>query len=321
MTPGQALNIGPNPGQNHFNIGVGLSSGHVDYPQSAIAKGDTIPGLSLTDDGWARFTCFVNGKTTSANTKYPRAELRELELDGVTRASWDGRKGEHRFRGVSRVMKLPKLKPWCVVAQIHDGKSDLIRLQTEAVSGRLALVARSTPPNSDTEKRTTVRSSYSIESPIEWEFEVINGFGRLFLGDEEVEQFPAAVSGCYFKCGAYLQSNLDIEKDPTQQGVVDIAPGYLNHWHTGWDAPAPVPVPESVTRQEFEALTARVTALEGVVRSVPAPTPGTVLYTVRSGDTVSALAKAANTTVGAVVALNPGLDPSKIRVGQVLRLS
>ena len=44
--------------------------------------------------------------------------------------------------------------------------------------------------------------------------------------------------------------------------------------------------------------------------------PGTFAYTVQPGDTVFAIAQRFNTTVAAIVAVNPGLDPNVIFVGQ-----
>jgi LysM repeat protein len=49
-----------------------------------------------------------------------------------------------------------------------------------------------------------------------------------------------------------------------------------------------------------------------------APTPRT--YTVKSGDTLSAIASRHGTTVAAIVALNGITDPSRLRVGQVLQI-
>ncbi|MGI6527321.1 MAG: LysM peptidoglycan-binding domain-containing protein [Caldicoprobacterales bacterium] len=46
--------------------------------------------------------------------------------------------------------------------------------------------------------------------------------------------------------------------------------------------------------------------------------PGGQLYTIRSGDTLFALANRFNVTVAAIIAANPGIDPMALRVGQII---
>ncbi|MDI3270652.1 MAG: LysM domain-containing protein, partial [Bacillota bacterium] len=53
----------------------------------------------------------------------------------------------------------------------------------------------------------------------------------------------------------------------------------------------------------------------------PPPTtcpPGTFAYTVQAGDTFYSLAQKYGTTVAAIQAANPGVDPSKLQIGQVI---
>lgn len=46
--------------------------------------------------------------------------------------------------------------------------------------------------------------------------------------------------------------------------------------------------------------------------------PGTFPYTVRSGDTFWLLAQRFNTTVEAIMRANPGVDPNRLQIGQVI---
>ena len=46
--------------------------------------------------------------------------------------------------------------------------------------------------------------------------------------------------------------------------------------------------------------------------------PAGALYAIQAGDTLFALAQRFNTTVNAIIAANPGIDPNNLRIGQVI---
>ena len=46
--------------------------------------------------------------------------------------------------------------------------------------------------------------------------------------------------------------------------------------------------------------------------------PGSITYTIQSGDTLFTIATRYNVTVNAILAANPGLDPNNLRVGQII---
>lgn len=50
----------------------------------------------------------------------------------------------------------------------------------------------------------------------------------------------------------------------------------------------------------------------------PACPPGSTSYIVRYGDTLYSIARQYQTTVSAILAINPGLDPNNLRVGQTI---
>ena len=79
----------------------------------------------------------------------------------------------------------------------------------------------------------------------------------------------------------------------------------------------PPPTPTSVPPSPTPALTLPAT---GTPPPTAQPKPTFRTYTVRSGDTLSGIASRFHTTVSAIAALNNISDPSKLRVGQVLRI-
>jgi len=51
------------------------------------------------------------------------------------------------------------------------------------------------------------------------------------------------------------------------------------------------------------------------IQQIP-PCPGGTIYTIRAGDTLFVLARRFGTTVDALLAANPGIDPQNLRIGQ-----
>lgn len=56
--------------------------------------------------------------------------------------------------------------------------------------------------------------------------------------------------------------------------------------------------------------------IPGMAPPVPECPTGTIAYTIQSGDTYFRLAERFGTTVSAIAAANPGVDPNRLRVGQ-----
>ena len=54
------------------------------------------------------------------------------------------------------------------------------------------------------------------------------------------------------------------------------------------------------------------------VPPTPGPCPGGFQYVIRSGDTFFSIARRFGTTVQALIAANPGVDPDNLQIGQVI---
>jgi LysM repeat protein len=84
-------------------------------------------------------------------------------------------------------------------------------------------------------------------------------------------------------------------------------------------APTATPAPG---RTATSAATAATTATAAISPTAAAatPTPGARIYVVKPGDTLFQIARDNGTTVEAIVAANPGLNPDTLAVGMELRL-
>jgi hypothetical protein len=225
-TPASILNIGTGPTQNHFNVGVGYSTGHVDHTQAEIIGGYAeTPYFQPNAAGDAvQFSVFANGKTTSNLTGHPRSELRELLDTDAHKASW-GPSGTHTMSGTTRIVSLPAdnlststARPWICFGQIHDTAvaangtkgGDIVRLQMEGnFANGFVLKARTHTPNGEDgipEVVTTLQSSYTVGNDINWKIQMVNGVIKIYIDNVVKATINGITSNtCYFKAGNYSQ--------------------------------------------------------------------------------------------------------------------
>ena len=226
-TPADILNIGTGARQNHFNVGVGYATGHEDHEMTEIIGGFAkSPYFTPNAGGNAvQFAVFANGKTTSNQTGHPRSELREMEADKTTKASWKSFSGSHVMSGTSKIVELPPdnqssttARPWICFAQIHDTKNaalglkggDIVRLQVEGnFASGFKIYARTHTPNGEPgvhEVKTQIARSYTVGDDINWKIECTKGKVKIFI-DNVVKATVTGVasSTCYFKAGNYQQ--------------------------------------------------------------------------------------------------------------------
>jgi hypothetical protein len=228
-TPGSILGIGT---YNYFNEGVGYSgSTHRDHTLAEIVAGYVEdPYFTPNAAGDAvQFQVFANGGTTSSSTDHPRSELRELKSDG-TNAAWTAGSGRnHTMIGTTTITHLPAdaeasgtPKPNVTIAQIHDGKGDVVRLNVEtsasSVSSLRTAVYTHSPDGAASEVHTN-GSAYTIGTAINWKIESIGTTCNIYTGGtitgtpgnytysggSILKSFTIGLTGGYFKAGCYVQ--------------------------------------------------------------------------------------------------------------------
>jgi hypothetical protein len=239
--PGTAHNIGSAPGQNSFNLGVGFDGTqtgsfttygktHHDFGRSEIEAGLSIPGFyELNSAGEVLMSAHPGGGKTSNNTKYSRVEYRELERDGTTKAAWDPTKGRHYIKGRSAVDSLSSPKPEMVIAQVHDSADDTAMIYRRSATKVEAKIGDSVV--------ATLDSGAALTEFDDWMIEIVDGTINFYWNNMSTPAHSAHfpyTSAQYFKSGAYMQWNLD--NGDSTIGKVRLV--NLEHWHTGWPAPA-----------------------------------------------------------------------------------
>ena len=145
------------------------------------------------------FKTYTNG-LTYANTKYPRTEMRE-----TSPMSWNTSSGYHLMNFSGCVTRLPSATPKLVLAQIHHGDDDLIRIRCLRKYGIVTIDVS----YNDQEALGVLDSNYTLKSTYNIQVEVFNNTLNVFYNtrDQAAVTLPVSQDNCFFKIGCYPQSD------------------------------------------------------------------------------------------------------------------
>lgn len=156
----------------------------------------------IVQDGAVRFRAPVNAPSTTANSSYPRSELREMKNNGKDLADWSATSGTHTMTIDQAITAIPVTKPHVVAGQIHDDDDDVIVIRLE---GKNLYV------NVDGSNKYVITDNYVLGTRFKVKFEVSGGYTRVYYNDGLVYTLKKSYSDAYFKAGAYTQSNCSKE--------------------------------------------------------------------------------------------------------------
>lgn len=150
------------------------------------------------------FRAPVNAPTT-ANSNYPRSELREMKDNGKNEIFWSSSKGTHTLFIEEAITATPKNKPDVVAGQIHGDDDDLLVIRLE---GSKLYLSRGG------EHLAVLDENYVLGQRFTFKFEAANGkmFTYYNNGAEPVYTLEKKVKQAYFKIGVYTQSNCETEE-------------------------------------------------------------------------------------------------------------
>lgn len=144
-----------------------------------------------------RFYATADGATTEGSD-FARTELREMTDNGTEKASWSNDQGVHVMEITQSIDHLPKKRPAIVAGQIH-GTSEyvaLIRLEGSELTVK-------TPEKG----LVMLDNDYSLGDVFTVRLEAADGKVKVYYNDELKFEQTKECGSCYFKAGAYLQSN------------------------------------------------------------------------------------------------------------------
>jgi hypothetical protein len=284
-------------------------------------------------NGAVRLTAYV-GAATTPNSKKSRTEYRELGPDGVGKAQWDARDGDHHLWVRGAVIKLPTGRKRMCVGQLHDGADDVGMILVDAGTNVESTFG-------DTGRPGRLTSALELGKIYEWMIRVTREGSQTLLryywdnmDTPGATQTWAGNTGCYFKFGNYQQS--EPQYDSTgETAILDLLDSEI--WHSGYPAPRPrhgvgagsgIQAVVAITPAAFASLTAKdprtlylVGPLDGALTSqamthvavmseaqygvIPSPDPRTIYLLVDGLLTPITLDSVVPITANAYQALSP----------------
>ena len=163
------------------------------------------------------------GGVTTPGSDYPRSELREMKNLGADEAAWSTFNGVHTLTATVTITHLPIAKPHVVAAQIHDASDDVIMVRLE---GEHLFVEGGGQELGDLDP------AYRLGTPFTLSIRAAGGRIAVFYDDTGIPKvdIDSVTDGCYFKIGAYTQSNPSRGDAPDAYGEVVVRDLTLTHY-------------------------------------------------------------------------------------------
>jgi Alginate lyase len=161
------------------------------------------------------------GGVTTSGSSYPRSELREL-ADGRELAAWSTTSGRHVMTIRQAITATPPVKPHVVAGQIHDADDDLVMIRLE---GEHLFVEGDGDELGDLDPAYVLGTEFTVSIAVE------DGTIDIYYDDPTTPAVSVQrdADGCYFKAGAYTQSNLEQGDAADAYGEVAIRELLVEH--------------------------------------------------------------------------------------------
>jgi hypothetical protein len=208
--PASILNL------TNWKLTLPIDTAHAGSPDEIVQ-----PELSTFQDEYFHTNATGNGVVfaapcggaTTSGSGYPRSELREMTNNGSTAASWSTTSGTHTMTITQAVTHLPVVKPQIVAGQIHGPSDDVIVFRLEGQKLFIDLNGTQGP---------VLNNQYNLGDIFTVKFVAHNGGVDCYYNGNYIYTYPVSQSGCYFKAGAYTQSNTSKGDAATAYGEVVI---------------------------------------------------------------------------------------------------
>ncbi len=153
-----------------------------------------------------QFRAHTSAPVTTANSSYPRSELREMINNGMANAAWSNSSGTHTMFIEEAITAVPKGKKHVVAGQIHDSSDDVIVIRLEFPKLFIDINGTDGP---------TLDPAYTLGKKFTVKFVAAAGKISIYYNGSSTaaHTLTKSISNSYFKAGAYTQSNCTREQE------------------------------------------------------------------------------------------------------------
>lgn len=159
------------------------------------------------------FRATAGGKTTQG-TDFARTELREMTSHGTQKAAWSTDRGQrHSMTITQAITHLPPGRPAIVAGQIHGPDSEYVALVR--LDGQRMYVKTEQGAVADLDTGYKLGTTYTLR------LEATGSRIKIYYNGALKSTLERSCNECYFKAGAYLQTNTQWD-NPQSYGEVTI---------------------------------------------------------------------------------------------------
>ncbi len=151
------------------------------------------------------------GGAIQPGSEFPRSELREMTDQGAEEAGWSNSDGVHTMSIREAVTHLPARRPSIVAGQIHDDAEYIVLVRLDGNH----LYAKA-----DDMSIGDLDADYQLGTIFDLRFEAMDGGFKIYYNGQLKVDYQKSCSTCYFKAGAYLQTNTERGEDDADYGEV-----------------------------------------------------------------------------------------------------
>ncbi|MDP2311890.1 MAG: polysaccharide lyase family 7 protein [Pseudomonadota bacterium] len=205
-----------------LTLPIGETDNPVEIEQPGLATYTIDPYFQVGTDGDVVVFQANAGGVTTGGSHFPRSELREMADGGTTKAAWSTTSGVHTMTITQAVTHLPDVVPHLVAGQIHDAKEYvmLVRLDESKLWVK-----------SGGEEVGVLDPDYTLGDEFTLRITAADGWIDVYYNDLTVPAvtLPYETTGCYFKAGAYSQSNTEYGDAPEAYAEVQMRELVVTH--------------------------------------------------------------------------------------------